>query len=58
MFVVYGLYLNTRSYKVVSYVPYAIVHFVQLFILLKKEFLLLILWSFFFKKSTLSEYYS
>ena len=37
------LYLNTRSHKVVSTFPYA-----------KKELLLLILWSFLFKKSTLS----
>ena len=44
----YGLYLNTRSHKVLSMFPYAIVHYV------KKELLLLILWSFFFlKKSTL-----
>ena len=33
------LYLNTRSHKVVSTFPYG-----------KKELLLLILWSFFFKK--------
>ena len=43
MFMADDLYLNTRSHKVVSTFPYG-----------KEELLLLILWSFFLKKSTLS----